>query len=81
MKYAVVFEKTGTGYCAHAPDVPRCFSTGATIEETKRNIKEALDFHFEGMREDGDAIPEAATEVAYVEVSVPALLIHDVPAR
>jgi predicted RNase H-like HicB family nuclease len=81
MKYAVIFEKTGTGYCAHAPDVPRCFSTGATIEETKRNIKEALDFHFEGMREDGDAVPEPATEVACVEVSVPVPLSHEVPAR
>jgi predicted RNase H-like HicB family nuclease len=72
-KYAVIFEKTGTGYCAHSPDVPRCFTTGPTLEETKRLMKEALEFHFQGIREDGDPIPMPKTEAGYVEVEIPHL--------
>lgn len=71
MKYAVILEKTGTGYCAHSPDVPRCFTTGATLEETQKLMKEALEFHFEGLREDGDRIPKPKTQIAYVEVEIP----------
>jgi len=53
---------------------PRCtrlFSTGATIEEVRRQMQEALEFHFEGLAEDGLPIPEPASSVSYVEVSVP----------
>ena len=80
MRYAVIFEKTNTGYCAHAPDVPRCFSTGATLEEAKQNIKQALEFHLEGEREDGLATPEPLTEIGYVDLTIPAPANHDVPA-
>jgi len=57
-RYAVVIEKTGTGFGAYVPDVPGCVSTGRTVEETERNIREAIAFHLDGMREDGSPIPE-----------------------
>ena len=56
-KYFVVIYKTKTGYSAHSPDIQGCIATGSTVEETKQNIKEALEFHIEGMLDDGDSIP------------------------
>jgi predicted RNase H-like HicB family nuclease len=66
--YAVVIEKTDTGFGAYVPDLPGCVSTGRTIEETERNIREAIEFHLDGMREDGDAIPEPTTVTMFVEI-------------
>ena len=66
--YAVVIEKTGTGFGAYVPDLPGCVSTGRTIEETERNIREAIEFHLDGMREDGDPIPEPTTVTRSVEI-------------
>ncbi|HLJ18181.1 MAG TPA: type II toxin-antitoxin system HicB family antitoxin [Bryobacteraceae bacterium] len=51
--YAVIYEKTKTGYSAHVPDLPGCITTGATREETERLMKEAIKLHLAGMREDG----------------------------
>ena len=56
--YFVVIYQTETGYSAHSPDVPGCVATGSTIEETKQNIQDALEFHFEGMIEDMEEIPK-----------------------
>jgi len=56
--YLVVIGKTSTGYSAHCPDVPGCAAVGITVEEVVANMKKALEFHFEGMAEDGDAIPK-----------------------
>jgi predicted RNA binding protein YcfA (HicA-like mRNA interferase family)/predicted RNase H-like HicB family nuclease len=67
-RYAVVIEKTGTGFGAYVPDLPGCVSTGRTVEETERNIREAIEFHLDGMREDGSPIPEPTTVTAYVEL-------------
>ena len=69
MQYAVVIESGPNNYSAYVPDLPGCVSTGKTIEETKRNIQEAIEFHLEGMREDGLEIPAATTSVAVVEVA------------
>lgn len=66
--YAVVIEKTGTGFGAYVPDLPGCVSTGRTIEETEQNIREAIEFHLDGMREDGHPIPEPTTITMSVEV-------------
>ena len=66
--YATVIEKTGTGFGAYVPDLPGCVSTGNTIEETERNIREAIEFHLDGMREDGDPIPEPTTVTVSVEI-------------
>ena len=60
--YLVIFEKSSTGYGAYVPDLPGCFSTGATREETKRNIQEAIELHLEVMAEDGLPIPESNSE-------------------
>jgi predicted RNase H-like HicB family nuclease len=57
MKYLVIYEKTATGYSAYAPDLPGCITTGRTLEETERLMKEAIEFHLEGLREDGLPIP------------------------
>jgi predicted RNase H-like HicB family nuclease len=69
-RYAVVIEKTGTGFGAYVPDLPGCVSTGRTIEETERNIPEAIEFHLDGMREDGDPIPEPTTVTVSVQIPV-----------
>lgn len=58
MTYAVIYEKTGTGYSAYAPDLPGCITTGRTRAETERLMKEAIEFHLAGMREDGLLAPE-----------------------
>jgi predicted RNase H-like HicB family nuclease len=67
-RYAVVIGKTGTGFGAHVPDLPGCVSTGGAIEETERNIREAIEFHLDGMREDGSPVPGPTTVTAYVEL-------------
>jgi predicted RNase H-like HicB family nuclease len=66
MKYLVIYEKTGTGYSAYAPDLPGCISTGSTLAETERLMKEAIDFHLDGLREDGLPIPPATTTADYI---------------
>jgi len=68
MKYVVLFEKTATGYSAHLPDLPGCVATGATLEETQRLIREAVEMHLEGMREDGEPIPEPSTLTDYITI-------------
>ena len=69
MKYAVVYEKTPNNYSAYVPDLPGCVATGATREEVKSNIKEAVAFHIEGMRLEHLSIPEPGTWTETVEVS------------
>jgi predicted RNase H-like HicB family nuclease len=64
----VIEHAPGTNYSAYVPDLPGCVSTGDTIEEVSQNIREAIEFHLEGMREDGGPIPEPATQVTYVQV-------------
>jgi predicted RNase H-like HicB family nuclease len=68
-KYAVVIEKTATGYSAYVPDLPGCITTGKTRDETERLVREAIEFHIEGMRLHGEAVPEPTTTTEYVEVA------------
>ena len=56
-RYAVVFEKSGTGYGAYAPDLPGCIATGTTLAVTRQRMYEAIAAHLRAMREDGDLIP------------------------
>ena len=58
LRNCVILEKTGDGYCAYLPDLPGCISTGMTIADIKNNIKDAIDFHIEGMRIEKMPIPE-----------------------
>jgi predicted RNase H-like HicB family nuclease len=70
MQYAVVIESApGSNYSAYVPDLPGCVATGDTLDEVRRNIREAIQFHLLGMREDGDPIPEPTTHVDYAEVA------------
>ena len=71
MKYAVIYEKTATGYSSYAPDLPGCVAAGDTIEETEKLMREAIELHLAGMREDGDPIPEPTTRVAMLPVELP----------
>ena len=69
MRYAIVIEKAESNYSAYVPDLPGCVATGATVEEVESQIREAIEFHLEGLREDGAAIPEPASRVEYVDVA------------
>ena len=69
MKYFVNIEKTQTGYSAYSPDVLGCVSTGATLEEVNENMQEAIEFHIDGLIEEGLEIPKPSTYSAYVEVA------------
>ena len=69
MRYAVVIERAVSNYSAYVPDLPGCVSTGATREETEAAIREAIELHLQGLREDGEPIPEATTYAEYVEVA------------
>ena len=69
MRYAIVIEKSENGYGAYVPDLPGCVAAAETVEETERLIKEAIEFHLEGMRKDGVKLPEPTSKAQYVEVS------------
>jgi len=71
MRYAVIIEWAETNYSAYVPDLPGCVSTGRTVEETTRNIQEALELHLEGMQADGDPIPEPKTFATMIAVDRP----------
>ena len=71
MRVLLLMEKTDTGYSAYAPDVPGCVAAGATLVRNERLMREALDFHLEGMRQAGAAPPEATTVATWVEVDEP----------
>jgi predicted RNase H-like HicB family nuclease len=68
MKYLIVIEPTSTGFSAYSPDLPGCVSTGATRQECENNMREAIEFHLDGLREEGETIPPPATSAAFVEV-------------
>ncbi len=69
MRYAIVIEKAESNYSAYVPDLPGCVATGASLEEVGAQIREAIEFHLDGMREDGIPIPTPQSKVDYVEVS------------
>lgn len=69
MRYAIVIEKAENNFAAYVPDLPGCVATGKTVDETEQQIREAIEFHIRGMREDGLPIPEASSQVDYVEIA------------
>ena len=69
MRYAIVIEKAEGNYSAYVPDLPGCVATGTTVEETEQSIREAIEFHLDGMREDATPIPSPSSRVDYVEVA------------
>jgi predicted RNase H-like HicB family nuclease len=70
MRYVIVIEKAEANYSAYVPDLPGCVSTGRTVEDVKRNIAEAIDFHIQGLIEDGEPVPPPTTLSDYVETKV-----------
>lgn len=70
MKFLVIIEKGENNCSAYVPDLPGCVSAGDTVDETIKNIREAIESHLEMMRESGEPIPEPMTEAAQVEVQV-----------
>ncbi|HET9015441.1 MAG TPA: type II toxin-antitoxin system HicB family antitoxin [Thermomicrobiaceae bacterium] len=72
VKYVVVIERAPANYAAYVPDLPGCVATGATVEEVTRNIREAIELHLAGLREDDLPIPEPHAEARVVEVAAPA---------
>ena len=69
MRYAIVIETAGTNFSAYVPDLPGCVAVGESLAEVERQIREAIEFHLEGMREDGSPIPPPSSKVDYVEVA------------
>jgi predicted RNase H-like HicB family nuclease len=67
MRYAIVIEKGETSYGAYVPDLPGCVAVGETVEEVEQLIREAIQFHIEGLREDGLPVPEPTSRAEYVE--------------
>ncbi len=66
-KFLVVIEKGENNFSAYSPDVSGCVSTGKTVEETISNMKEALEFHIEGLLEDGESFPSPKSLNYYIE--------------
>jgi predicted RNase H-like HicB family nuclease len=72
VKYAVIFERAENNWAAYVPDLPGCMTTGKTIEETRLNIREAIQGHLETLREFGDPVPEPTSLAGEVEVTTAA---------
>lgn len=69
MRYAVLIEKAEGNYSAYLPDLPGCVATGATLQEVETQIREAIEFRFDGLREDALPVPAPASRAYYVEVT------------
>jgi predicted RNase H-like HicB family nuclease len=70
LRYAIVIEKADGNYSAYVPDLPGCVATGGTPEQAEAEIREAIEFHLEGMRQDGAPFPLPASTVEYVDVRI-----------
>lgn len=68
MQYAVIIEKSNTGFGAFVPDLPGCVAVGESDEEVRQLIREAIEFHLDGLREDGEPIPPPSVRVEYIDV-------------
>jgi predicted RNase H-like HicB family nuclease len=67
-RYAIVIEKANSNYASYVPDLPGCVATGATRTETQRRIREAIEVHVQGLRDDGLPVPKPSSRVDYVEI-------------
>ena len=70
MQYLIVIEKTTTGFSAYSPDLDGCVATGATKIELEQNMHDAIEFHLEGMRQEGHSVPQPSAYSAYVDIAV-----------
>jgi len=67
MRYAIVIEKAPANFSAYVPDLPGCVATGSSVAATEQNIREAIRFHIDGLKEDGLKVPEPSAIADYVE--------------
>jgi predicted RNase H-like HicB family nuclease len=72
MRYAIVIERAGSNYSAYVPDLPGCAAAGATQREVEALLREAIELHIAGMREDNQPVPEPSSQVEYLDVEVAA---------
>ena len=70
MRWAIVIEGSEGNYAAYVPDLPGCVTTGDTVDEVLAMMREAIEFHLDGMREDGTPIPQPSSRVLYVEIGL-----------
>jgi predicted RNase H-like HicB family nuclease len=67
MRYAVVIEKANGNYSAYVPDLPGCVAAGPTVEAVESEIRDAIRFHIEGLKEDGQSVPPPTSLAEYIE--------------
>ena len=67
-RYLVVVEETGTGYSAYSPDLPGCVATGSTREEVERHMREAIQLHLQGLRDEGFDVPAPTSYSSYIDI-------------
>lgn len=72
LKYAVIFERAESNWAAYVPDLPGCMTTGASLEEAKANIREAIEGHIATLRDFGDPVPSPSSHAAEIEVTTAA---------
>ena len=68
-RYAVIFERAETNWAAYVPDLPGCVTTGKTLDETERNIREAISGHLETLRQFGETVPEPTSVAREIEIA------------
>ena len=69
-KYPVIIEKAHGNFSAYSPDLPGCVASGSTAEETLIRMKEAIQFHIDGLKKEGFAIPEPSTDIKFIEITI-----------
>jgi predicted RNase H-like HicB family nuclease len=67
MRYAIIIEKAENNYAAYVPDLPGCVATGASVAELEKEIRDAIRFHIDGLKEDGLPIPAPSSIAEYVD--------------
>jgi predicted RNase H-like HicB family nuclease len=68
-RYLIVIQQTGSGYSTYSPDLSGCVSTGKSRDEVEKNMREAIQFHIDGLRKAGFPVPEPQASSSYVELS------------
>jgi predicted RNase H-like HicB family nuclease len=67
-RYLIIIEKAGDGFATYSPDLPGCVSTGKTRDDVEKNMREAIEFHIDGFREEGFPVPEPQASSSYIEL-------------
>ena len=68
-RYLIIIEATTTGFSAYSPDLPGCVATGRTRKEVEREMRDAIEFHIEGLRLAGEPVPEPRSQASYCEIA------------